>query len=252
LSVRSAFGVTLAGMRWSTSLVRAGGAGCLFAFAFAFAFVLVACGGKIAPSSDDLQSKSAVPFGASVSGEPVGSGARAPTAAPVAAPPSGTSGTAGSRGSTYVNGPLGFVVQDAFSFDTGPSSNRELRGIWLTSFTPACDKTKAVEGSGVLRIDFSEQAGTVPPGTYPLEGPTTPDAKTAYAQVWFVTAAGCSTTGVPGAHFESGTVTITRSDATGMVGSFQGVLLDNDGNAAALDGEFDAPRCPTGGGACTP
>ena len=45
---------------------------------------------------------------------------------------------------TYVNGPLGFVVQDAFSFDTGPSSNRELRGIWLTSFTPACDKTKAV------------------------------------------------------------------------------------------------------------
>jgi hypothetical protein len=223
-------------MGWSSSLVRAGSAGSLTAF------VLVACGGKIAPSSDDLQSKSAVPFGAVVSSDPAGT-------------PSGTAATpatSSARGSTYVNGPLGFVVQDAFSFDTGPTSNRELRGIWLTSFTPACDKTKAVEGSSVLRIDFSEQADTVPPGTYPLEGPTTPDKKTAYAQVWFVTAAGCSTTGVPGAHFESGTVTITRSDATGTVGSFQGVLLDNDGNAGAVDGHFDAPRCPTGGGACTP
>lgn len=191
-------------------------------------------------------------FGATVSADPAGSGRHAPGTAPVAAPVSGTPGTSSARGSTYVNGALGFVVQDAFSFDTGPSTNRELRGIWLTSFTPAYDKTKAVEGSAVLRIDFSEQADTVPPGTYPLEGPTTPDKKTAYAQVWFVTAAGCSTTGVPGAHFESGTVTITRSDATGMVGSFQGVLLDNDGNAAAVDGHFDAPRCPTGGGACTP
>ena len=225
--------------------MRAGSAGCLTAI------VLVARGGKITPSSDDLRSQSAVPFGATVSADPAGSGRHAPGTTPVAAPVSGTPGTSSARG-TYVNGPLGFVVQDAFSFDTGPSTNRELRGIWLTSFTPAYDKTKAVEGSAVLRIDFSEQADTVPPGTYPLEGPTTPDKKTAYAQVWFVTAAGCSTTGVPGAHFESGTVTITRSDATGMVGSFQGVLLDNDGNAAAVDGHFDAPRCPTGGGACTP
>jgi hypothetical protein len=227
----------------SSSLARVG-----TAFALT-ALVLVACGGKIEPSGDDVQSKSAGPYGATATADPTGSGKHRPTSTPVATP---TVPGAPRGGSTYVNGPIGFVVQDAFSFDTGPSSNRELRGIWLTSFTPACDKTKAVEGSGVLRIDFSEQADTVPPGTYPLEGPTTPDKKTAYAQVWWVTAAGCTTTGIPGAHFESGTVTITKSDSTGMVGSFQGVLLDTDGNAAAVDGQFDAPRCPTGGGACTP
>lgn len=230
-------------MVWSSSLARAGTVGGLTAF------VLVACGGKIEPSSEDLQSKGAGPYGATATADPVGSAKHRPTSTPVAVPPAPG---ASRSGSTYVNGPLGFVVQDAFSFDTGPSSNRELHGIWLTSFTPACDKTRAVQGSGVLRIDFSEQAGTVPPGTYPLEGPTTPDEKTAYAQVWWVTAAGCSTTGIPGSRFDSGTVTITKSDATGMVGSFQGVLVDNDGNAAPVDGHFDAPRCPTGGGACTP
>ena len=159
--------------------MRAGSAGCLTAIAIAIAIVLVACGGKIAPSSDDLRSQSAVVFGATVSADPAGSGRHAPGTAPVAAPVLGTPGTSSARGSTYVNVPLGFVVQDAFSFDTGHSTNRELRGIWLTSFTPAYDKTKAVEGLAVLRIDFSEQADTVPPGTYPLEGPTTPDKKTA-------------------------------------------------------------------------
>lgn len=214
------------------------------------ALLLAACGGKLEPSSDDVQTRNAGPYAGTATADPVGSAPRPPMPTPSGAAPSASG--ASRKGATYVNGPLGFVVQDAFSFDTGPSSNRELRGVWLTSFAPACDKTKAVEGSGVLRIDFSEQADTVPPGTYPLEGPTTPDAKTAYAQVWWVTAAGCGTTGIPGAHFESGTVTITKSDPTGMVGSFQGVLVDFDGNAAAVDGHFDAPRCPTGGGACTP
>ena len=231
----------------SSSLARVGTLGCLLTFA---ALAVAACGGKIEPSSDDVQSHSTGPYaGTGTSGVIGSSPVHRPASAPVAVP---SATGASHRGDTYVNGPLGFVVQDAFSFDTGPSSNRELRGIWITSFTPACDKTKAVAGSGVLRIDFSEQADTVPPGTYPLEGPTTPDAKTAYAQVWWVTAAGCGTTGTPGAHFESGTVTITKSDATGMVGSFQGVLVDFDGNSSAVDGHFDAPRCPTGGGACTP
>ncbi|GAC1538433.1 MAG: hypothetical protein NVS3B10_02900 [Polyangiales bacterium] len=227
----------------SPSLACAGIAGCLAAVA------VVACGGKIAPSPDDnLESRSAGPYAATGTSD-VATPAHPPASTPVAVP---SAATGDSHRDTWVNGPIGFVVQDAFSFDTGPTSNRELRGVWITSFTPACDKRQAIQGSGVLRIDFSEQAGTVPPGTYPLEGPATPDAKTAYAQVWWVTAAGCGTTGTPGAHFESGTVTITKSDATGMVGSFQGILVDFDGNASPVDGHFDAPRCPTGGGACSP
>jgi len=239
-------------MLTSSSLVRAGTAGspvAIAAVAAVAALVVAACGGKIAPSSDDIESQNAGPYAGTGTSGIIGGPAHRPASAPVTVPsPTGAS----HRSDTWVNGPIGFTVQDAFSFDTGPTSNRELRGIWITSFAPACDKTQAVAGSGVLRIDFSEQADTVPPGTYPLEGPTTPDAKTAYAQVWWVTAAGCGTTGIPGAHFESGTVTITKSDATGMVGSFQGILVDFDGNSSAVDGHFDAPRCPTGGGACTP
>jgi hypothetical protein len=227
----------------SSSLTRVGTLACLAVLAVA------ACGGKIAPSPDDIQSHSAGPYAGTGTSDVIGSPAHHPTATPVAVP----SATGPSRKSaTYVNGPIGFVVQDAFSFDTGPTSNRELRGIWITSFTPACDKTQAVEGSAMLRIDFSEQADNVPPGTYPLEGPATPDAKTAFAQVWWVTAAGCGAAGTPGAFFESGSVTITKSDATGMVGSFQGILVDFDGNSSPVDGHFDAPRCPTGGGSCTP
>lgn len=219
------------------------------------ALLVAACGGKIAPSSDDLGTGTAGPHaGADPSGTIVGAPTHRPASAPVTVPSAtGAAPNVGrGRAATWVNGPIGFVVQDSFSFDTGPTTNRELRGVWITSFSPSCDKTKATPGSGVLRIDFSEQAGTVPPGTYPLEGPATPDAKTAYAQVWWVAAAGCGNEGTPGAHFESGSVTIERSDASGMAGSFQGVLVDFDGNSSPVNGHFDAPRCPTGGGACTP
>jgi hypothetical protein len=216
-----------------------------------------ACGGKIAPSGEDLGSNRSGPSTGTGNGSDVGVGdpGHRPASAPIAVPaPVGSSSGAGgaSRGATFVNGPIGFTVQDSFSFVTGPASNRELHGVWITSFTPACDKANAVPGSGVLRIDFSEGAGMVPPGTYPLEGPATPEAKTAFAQVWWVTAAGCGSEGQPGAYFESGSVTITRSDDTGMVGSFEGILDDFDGNSFHVDGQFDAPRCGTGGGACTP
>lgn len=235
-----------------SSLARAGNVGRLVrvaALAALGTLAVVACGGKIAPSGDDIGRTGSGPFDAT--GDVVGTPTHKPASAPVTVPAPTPTGSS-HRSETWVNGPIGFVVQDAFSFDTGPTSNRELRGVWITSFTPACDKTMAVPGSGVLRIDFSEQADTVPPGTYPFEGPSTPDAKTAYAQVWWVTAAGCGAAGTPGAHFESGSVTIDRSDATGMVGSFEGILVDFDGNSSPVDGHFDAPRCPTGGGACSP
>lgn len=210
--------------------------------------LIAACGGKIEPGAADApitNGPGAAPYGGTATANPIGSAAGVPPSSP--APP-GAPGP--SRSGTWVNGRLGFVVRDAISFDHGPSENRELRGIWLTGYANACSNSSWAEGSGVLRIDFSEQAGSVPPGVYPLEGPTPLDWKTAYAQVFWGTAAGCSTQGIPGAHFESGAVTITKSDAQGMVGSFQGVLV-GDGQEAAIEGHFDARRCP-GNGACQP
>jgi hypothetical protein len=154
---------------------------------------------------------------------------------------------------TWVKGPLGFEVFDAFSFDAGPKSNRELVGVWLTGFPNACDKNNATPGAGVLRIDFSEEHGNIPAlGTYPLQGPSPEDLKTTFAQVWWVTAAGCDQPGVPGGSFESGTVTIEKSDKTGMVGSFQGMLVIPGDDPVHIEGHFNAPRCPSGGTACTP
>ena len=103
----------------SSSLARVGILGCLAVLAVA------ACGGKIAPSSDDIQSHSAGPYAGTGTSDVIGGPAHRPTSAPIAVP---SATGASHRSATYVNGPLGFVVQDAFSFDTGPTSNRELRG----------------------------------------------------------------------------------------------------------------------------
>jgi len=216
------------------------------------ACVVGACGGKIEQSADNSQSAGAGPLGSGSTTNPIGPTQRAPSSpqtAPTTSPVApGSSGNAG----TYVNGPLGFVVRDAFSFSSGPSQARELHGIWMTSFTNACERQNATTGASVLRIDFSDDSGPVTPGTYPLEGPAPSDQRTAYAQVWVVTAAGCSAEGDPGAHFESGSVTIEKSTENGIVGSFHGVLIDNDGNEGTIDGHFDAPRCPSGSNSCTP
>jgi hypothetical protein len=214
------------------------------------ACTFAACGGAIEPTPEKTQTREAGGYAGPAQDAPVASAT--PSLPPPA--PSGMPSEPGpSPGApTFVKGPLGFVVRDAFSFDLfGPTADRQVRGVWLTAFASACDKTKATDGAGVLRIDFTAEAGEVPPGTYPLAVPQVGE-KSTVAEVWSVSGAGCSGMASSGARLESGTVTITSSDAMGMAGSFEGTLVGPSGNQGYVAGHFVAPRCPGGRGACNP
>jgi hypothetical protein len=154
---------------------------------------------------------------------------------------------------TYFTSTLGFTVRDAYSYDRfSPTGNRQTRGIMLTSFVSACDKAKANVGTKVLDVVFSSAVDAIPAvGNYPISD-TFEDVPMAIARVWTVTSAGCSGMAQDGGHFVSGQIVITRSDATGLEGTFEGALVRQSAASVNVTGHFVAPRCAPLGGACNP
>ncbi len=154
---------------------------------------------------------------------------------------------------TYFAGPLGFTVRDAYSFDRfSPTGNRQTRGIMLTSFVSACDKGKANAGTKVIHIVFSPDVEAIPPtGVYAISD-TAGEGPVALAQVWTVATAGCSGMELSSRRFVSGKITLTRSDATGLEGTFEGTLVDDSVALGVVTGHFVAPRCGPYEGACNP
>lgn len=154
---------------------------------------------------------------------------------------------------TYFAGPLGFTARDAYSFDRfSPTGNRQTRGIMVTSFVSACDKAKANAGTKVLHIVFSPDVAAIPStGVYPISD-TFGEGPMAIARVWTVSAAGCSGMSLDGGHFVSGNITLTRSDATGLEGTFEGTLVGETNALGVVTGHFVAPRCRPHQGACNP
>ena len=154
---------------------------------------------------------------------------------------------------TYFSGPLGFTARDAYSFDRfSPTGNRQTRGIMVTSFVSACDKAKANAGTKVLHIVFSPDVAAIPStGVYPISD-TFGEGPMAIARVWTVNAAGCSGMSLDGGHFVSGNITLTRSDATGLEGTFEGTLVGQASALGVVTGHFVAPRCGPHEGACNP
>ncbi len=122
----------------------------------------------------------------------------------------------------------------------------------LTSFASACDKAKANAGTKVIYIAFSPDVEAIPPtGVYAIsdafgEGPM------AIAQVWTGSTAGCSGMALDDRRFVSGTITLTRSDATGLEGTFEGTLVGQTTALGVVTGHFVAPRCGPYQGACNP
>jgi hypothetical protein len=155
------------------------------------------------------------------------------------------------EGPTSATGPLNWVRDAFFVHQYGPTAARDVRGIWLTSFVGACDKTKATSGALLLRIDFSAEAGEIPVGTYPIADTFAPEPM-AIATVWSVLDDGCSGQGTTQTRLVSGTVNVTSSDETGVAGTFEGSLVG--ATPQTVHGTFVAPRCATvgGEGACRP
>lgn len=157
---------------------------------------------------------------------------------------------------TYVTGPLGFIVRGASSYSgsaypsdmcgfySSPENTRTARGILLTSYPDACTRATVPDGGRILRIDFTAGAGEVPaPGTYAITSGVDGAAACGGTQ----TAAGvaCSTVSAHDGNHASGTLELSKSDATGMEGTFE-----LNFGAGVVTGRFVAPRCADGASVC--